>query len=203
MRSRNRSRRCTPRAFGVCPDRWRNPIPAAKVAFARKSASSCRIPHRRTPAALRRAPVDRPPVRWRPRRRQFWPTRASPAPASSAGRSTTTTSFARAFPGAGYGPGRRNGCGRRRAIRPCIDKRCAITGDIGEMPVETAFCDIQTIAQPVDLQRRDALFGEDLEAALSQSSTVNRLVAVPARSMAITITLRRIVMQQAAPRIRH
>ena len=40
MRSRKRSRRATPRAFGDGPDRCRNPIPAANVALARRSASS-------------------------------------------------------------------------------------------------------------------------------------------------------------------
>jgi len=41
------------------------------------------------------------------------------------------------------------------------------------------------VAKAIDLQCRDALLGEDLETAASQSSTVNRLVAAPARSMAI------------------
>ena len=49
---------------------------------------------------------------------------------------------------------------------PCVDKRRAIAGDIGEMPVETAFGDRKAAAQPIDLQRCDALFGKDREAGL-------------------------------------
>ena len=52
-------------------------------------------------------------------------------------------------------------------LTPRLDKRRAITGDIGEMPVEAAFGDCNTAAQLIDGESGDALFGEDREAGLN------------------------------------
>ena len=148
------------------PARCRKPMPAANVGVGPQVRLVGVEPV--VQERLANGP-QHPPVgcsaRCRRRRRRSGPTPALRAPASNAGRLTSDVIICESRSRGGSVPTFAEMAAVVVAqLAPRLHQGGAITGHVGEMPVEAALGHAQAAAQPVDLQRLDALLGEDREA---------------------------------------